>query len=114
MQQRHHNGDSSPWVNPRFVSGAPKDLFDHDIENDVEMARMRARARPPMLGADIRFPRCESPESARFDVTQGCWTARNAMCHLTQQNENTQPAGLWCQREDKGKNMAKSHLPSSK
>ena len=110
QQQQHHNGHSTPWANPLLVTGAPKALFANDMESDVEMARMRARARPPMLGADLRFPRCDSPESARFDVTQGCWTTRYAMRHPTQQNENIKPEGLWCQREDKGKSAAKSPL----
>ena len=61
---------------------------------------MRDRARPPMLGADIRFPRCPSPEPARFDVTQGSTHLRNQMCYLTDladanKDQGSQDAGLW-------------------
>lgn len=93
----------SPWSNPLREIGRGVGVFDNDISKDMEMVRMRARARPPMLGKDLKFPRCESPEPARFDVTQGSWSARNAMCYLTEQaNESLKPEGLWCQKEGKG------------
>lgn len=53
----------SPWWNPAHGVSV------HDP--DHEMRSMRDRARPPMLGRDLVFPRCPSPEPARFDVTQG-------------------------------------------
>jgi len=53
----------SPWWNPAHGMSV------HDPDN--EMRSMRDRARPPMLGRDLVFPRCPSPEPARFDVTQG-------------------------------------------
>jgi len=68
-QERLANGgparesSRSPWWNP--VHG----MTMHDP--DSEMRSMRDRARPPMLGRDLVFPRCPSPEPARFDVTQG-------------------------------------------
>lgn len=94
----------SPWQHPLGdLVGHGMNVFDNDISKDMEMARMRARARPPMLGKDLKFPRCESPEPARFDVTQGSWSARHAMCYLTEQaNEGLKPEGLWCPIEGKG------------
>jgi len=106
---------SSPWTNPLAQRGCGSGLFENDISKDLEMARMRARARPPMLGADIKFPRCDSPEPARFDVTQGSWSARNAMCYLTEQaNDNLRPEGLWCPREGKPKSCSQWSKPSSR
>jgi len=106
---------SSAWVNPMAQRGRGSGLFENDISKDLEMARIRARARPPMLGADIEFPRCESPEPARFDVTQGCWKDRNAMCYLTEQaNENSNPEGLWCPPETKDTSFSQWSKPNSR
>ncbi|KAF2768897.1 hypothetical protein EJ03DRAFT_313194 [Teratosphaeria nubilosa] len=80
-----------PWWHPDNAFG---------IGNyDNEMKSMRDRARPPMLGADLVFPRCPSPEPARFDVTQGSAILRNQMCYLTEHAESekrrTGEDGLW-------------------
>ena len=40
-------------------------------QRDPDLKQMRKAASPPMLGGDMEFPRCPSPERARFDVTQG-------------------------------------------
>ncbi|EMC93286.1 hypothetical protein BAUCODRAFT_45003, partial [Baudoinia panamericana UAMH 10762] len=82
----------SPWWNPATSYG-----FQDDEE---EMRSMRDRARPPMLGADIQFPRCPSPEPARFDVTQGSTVLRQQMCYLTEHAESEanrpdEEVGLW-------------------
>ncbi|KAK3704408.1 hypothetical protein LTR37_013831 [Vermiconidia calcicola] len=70
------------------------------MEDNPELKSMRDRARPPMLGGDLVFPRCPSPEPARFDVTQGAAALRNQMSNLAQQAENermemTGDGGLW-------------------
>lgn len=69
-RQPSHN----PWWNPGLTAGVP----DRDFRD------MQDRARPPMLGDDLTFPRCRSPEPARFDVTQGSTALRNQMCYLTE------------------------------
>lgn len=56
----------NPWASPT-------------ANRDPELDRMRKDARPPMLGKDIKFPRCPSPEPARFDTTQGCDAVRISM-----------------------------------
>jgi hypothetical protein len=54
---------------------------------------------PPMSGKDLVFPRCESPEPARFDVTQGPESFKKTMCYLTEQAERAaaspRSGGLW-------------------
>ena len=63
-----------------------------------ELKSMRDRARPPLLGNDIVFPRSKSPEPARFDVTQGSANLRNQMCYLTEHANSHQSGddeGLW-------------------
>ncbi|KAK5681069.1 hypothetical protein LTS10_006829 [Elasticomyces elasticus] len=86
----------SPWWNPAAAFG---------FENpDAEMKSMLDRARPPMLGNDLVFPRCPSPEPARFDVTQGSTVLRNQMSNLAEQaeqskNENDED-GLWHAPDD--------------
>ncbi|KAI5275307.1 hypothetical protein E4T47_01745 [Aureobasidium subglaciale] len=80
----------SPWWNPN----------GHDFAGsnypDPEARAMRDRARPPMLGTDLKFPRSASPEPARFDVTQGSNQLRSQMCYLTEQSQaEVSPEGLW-------------------
>ncbi|GAB7364476.1 hypothetical protein MBLNU230_g5286t1 [Neophaeotheca triangularis] len=81
----------SPWWNDFSAADA-----------DRELKSMQQGARPPMLGSDLRFPRCPSPEPARFDVTQGSTKLRNQMCYLTEHVEssqhNTDEGGLWANR----------------
>ncbi|KAF2152973.1 hypothetical protein K461DRAFT_208667, partial [Myriangium duriaei CBS 260.36] len=84
----------SPWWNPTTV----RDLGIS--QPDSEMSQMLNRARPPMLGSDLKFPRSQSPEPARFDITQGSHVLRSQMCYLTEQADarNKEPRtvnGLW-------------------
>src|ERR1051326_1443028 len=53
-----------------------------------------------MLGPDIKFPRCSSPEAARFDVTQGSEALRDSMCYLIEQSQAQEEnhEGLWEQK----------------
>jgi hypothetical protein len=85
--------------------GNPPGFLDSDTAKklakeakDPELDRMRKSARPPMLGRDIKFPRCESPEPSRFDPTQGCDAVRTAMCYLSEQTKAASEKGesLWC------------------
>ncbi|KAK4507424.1 hypothetical protein PRZ48_001159 [Zasmidium cellare] len=81
----------SPWWNP--------DAAPSIHQPDNEMRSMRDRARPPMLGRDLVFPRCPSPEPAPFDVTQGSDKLRQQMCYLNEQSQSAQAneheGGLW-------------------
>jgi len=79
----------SPWWNPAHGMSV------HDP--DSEMRSMRDRARPPMLGRDLVFPRCPSPEPARFDVTQGSSILRKQMSSGSGSREDEKPApiSLW-------------------
>lgn len=80
--------DHSPWWNP--AAGLVE-------QQDPDIQSMRDRARPPMLGNDLEFPRCPSPEPARFDVTQGSAKIRQQM--LAQGNnpvsKKEEKGGLW-------------------
>lgn len=82
----------SPWWNPGASHAFP--------QPDNELRSMRDRARPPMLGMDLVFPRTRSPEPARFDVTQGSTMLRSQMCYLTEHVEaqskgSEDECGLW-------------------
>ncbi|EAT88301.2 hypothetical protein SNOG_04541 [Parastagonospora nodorum SN15] len=88
----------NPFGNPAgFLDSATAKKLAQDAGNP-EMARMRKSARPPMLGSDIRFPRCDSPEPSRFDPTQGCDAVKTAMCYLSEQTKAASEKGesLWC------------------
>lgn len=82
------------WVTP----AAPKNLIG-GYQRDPDLKQMRKAASPPMLGGDIEFPRCPSPEHARFDVTQGSTFLKTTMCYLTEQ-------GLWGGFEDPAKKQS--------
>ncbi|KAI9669092.1 MAG: hypothetical protein M1831_000684 [Alyxoria varia] len=50
---------------------APKKLAGAQPKRDSEVKQMRRHASPPMLGGDIDFPRCPSPDHAVFSVRDG-------------------------------------------
>lgn len=88
----------NPFGNPAgFLDPATAKKLAAEAK-DPELERMRKSARPPMLGRDIKFPRCESPEPSRFDPTQGCDAVRTAMCYLSEQTKAASEKGesLWC------------------
>lgn len=103
---------TSPAFNP---FGNPAGFLDAStakkIGQDREVEPMRKGARPPMLGKNIKFPRCESPEPARFDPTQGCDAVRTAMCYLSEQTKAAEDGkeSLWC---GKGNGKQTSTTPS--
>ncbi|KAK7554819.1 hypothetical protein IWX49DRAFT_332051 [Phyllosticta citricarpa] len=105
----------SPWGDP-----AANLFSQRGRQEDREMHGMQKGARPPMLGYDIVFPRCPSPEPAKFDVTQGSEALRNSMCYLTEQSNNSEPhTGLWrgaCEKKDtkERKETAKSKEPHTR
>ncbi|RAR12997.1 hypothetical protein DDE83_003662 [Stemphylium lycopersici] len=101
----------SPFGNPAgFLDAATAKKFAKE-KKDPELERQRREARPPMLGKEIRFPRCASPEPARFDPTQGCDAVRTAMCYLSEQSKAASEKGesLWC---GKGNGRQTSATPS--
>jgi hypothetical protein len=88
----------SPFGNPaNFLDTATAKKFANE-RRDPELERQRREARPPMLGKDIQFPRCQSPEPSRFDPTQGCDAVKTAMCYLSEQSKAASETGesLWC------------------
>jgi hypothetical protein len=119
-KDRHEDPNSrtagkKPAYNP---FGNPAGFLDSETAKklakeagDSELARMRKSARPPMLGKDIKFPRCDSPEPSRFDPTQGCDAVRTAMCYLSEQSKAASEKGesLWC---GKGNGRQTSTTPS--
>lgn len=101
---------NGPWGNAAaalYQSGSTKaktDIIGGRQERDG-LKQMQKGARPPMLGNDIEFPRCPSPEPARFDVTQGSEKIRREMCYLSEQSDaagqaDKRDAGLWNKKED--------------
>ncbi|KAI8939962.1 hypothetical protein NX059_003687 [Plenodomus lindquistii] len=105
-EKERHRHKRTEHIKPSFNPfGNPAGFLDKETskklaaeKRDPEMERMRREARPPMLGQDIRFPRCQSPEPSRFDPTQGCDAVRTAMCYLSEQSKAASEKGesLWC------------------
>jgi len=96
----HKHLDENPWAIP--VSIPEEECVIKDIQK-IEREE-RPRVRPPMLGADIKFPRSDSPDPARFDVTQGPESLKKAMCYLSEQTELSQSSngagGLWIPKKE--------------
>jgi len=79
----------SPWWN------SPLPLPRGLVANiHSELQQMRRSARPPMLGAEIVFPRSQSPEPARFDITQGSEVLRNQVLN-DDDAHSVSSTGLW-------------------
>ncbi|KAF2498914.1 hypothetical protein BU16DRAFT_455608 [Lophium mytilinum] len=108
----------SPWGNPAsamFTNSSANRNIIGGWQKDGELERMRSGARPPMLGGDIEFPRCSSPEPARFDPTQGSHALKNAMCYLTEQSQQeTEPEGLWHCKETPSNGASLWSQPNSR
>jgi hypothetical protein len=101
----------NPFGNPAgFLDSATAKKLENE-RKDPELERQRKEASPPMLGEDIKFPRCNSPEPSRFDPTQGCDAVRTAMCYLSEQSKAASEKGesLWC---GKGNGRQTSTAPS--
>ncbi|KAF2682668.1 hypothetical protein K458DRAFT_306818 [Lentithecium fluviatile CBS 122367] len=106
-RRREIEGKQNAWRNvAAYTDSSPKDIIG-GYQKDGELDRMRRGARPPMLGRDIKFPRCPSPEPARFDTTQGCDVVRKAMCYLNEQSQAAEKGeSLWCGNGN-GKQLSK-------
>ncbi|KAF2204189.1 hypothetical protein GQ43DRAFT_469305 [Delitschia confertaspora ATCC 74209] len=112
---KKQNGGHGVWRNPAadLLDGSSNKNVMGGWQKDEELDKMRKGARPPMLGADIEFPRCSSPDPARFDTTQGCDAARKAMCYLTEQCQLAEKGGgLWCGKETTNLPSRPSQTPS--
>ena len=54
------------WTNGMTVKNGPI----VDPEKEAELQRMRKAASPPMLGSDLKFRRCPSPKTTKFETDQ--------------------------------------------
>jgi hypothetical protein len=91
----HKQLDESPWSIPICRSRSQDAKMP---ESSTELRKMLEKARPPMLGKDLVFPRSQSPDPARFDVTQGPESLKRTLCYLSSQPERSErntPSGLW-------------------
>ncbi|KAJ4288135.1 hypothetical protein N0V90_012152 [Kalmusia sp. IMI 367209] len=99
-EKKEEDADIDSKSNPRSNAAPPLSPTSKEVigcQKNSELDRMRREARPPMLGKDIKFPRCHSPEPARFDTTQGCDAVRIAMCYLSEQTQQAEKGeSLWC------------------
>ncbi|KAI9831922.1 MAG: hypothetical protein M1819_004644 [Sarea resinae] len=73
------------------ASAAPKDKLG-GWKKGAALKSMKEAASPPLLGADIKFPRCLSPKSTRLDVDQ---YPRSHQGSPTSSQEAVETGGLW-------------------
>ena len=98
----------SPWA----AMAPPKSLIG-GLQRDSDVKKQRNAARPPMLGGTIEFPRCASPEFARFDVTQGADFLRKSLGYAREDSETN--THLWNhKRKTKGLSPAEASTPTNK
>ena len=72
------------------TSGGPKHLIGGWQKDVHGLKCMRNAASPPMLGDDLRFPKCQSPRQTRLDVNQYPGKHRASRRVTSRQN-----SGLW-------------------
>lgn len=87
------------WQHAGGQFGPPRNTPPRDLiggkQQDPGLKQMRKAASPPMLGGDMDFPRCPSPDHARFDVTQGADFLRN---YLSGGSQEPSSGKLWGQK----------------
>jgi hypothetical protein len=93
----HKRPEEDAWKAPPGLSQTKAKVSG----KNEELRKMLDKARPPMLGKDLVFPRSQSPDPARFDVTQGPESLKRTMCYLSNLQERLEPGtpslgGLWC------------------
>ena len=88
------------WIGnkPQTTQNPKPNKLIGGYQRDPDLKQMRKAASPPMLGGDIDFPRCPSPDHARFDVTQGNEFLRTNMSYLDGQGNN-EKQGLWARAD---------------
>ena len=77
-RQEKASPDFSPFQNPYGVGALQRKIPTNNqhttlggpIHNPQELGMMRSAAAPPMLGCDLTFPLCPSPQQTRIDPTQ--------------------------------------------
>ena len=95
-------------IQPPHTTEPPKATIGGPVQEAGELSKMRSAASPPMLGRDMPFPKCPSPQSTMIDPTQkpksrtegtvsrqhsGLWTPPNgATPNHTRKSSLT---GLW-------------------
>ncbi|KAF2742624.1 hypothetical protein M011DRAFT_263311 [Sporormia fimetaria CBS 119925] len=113
MRRNHEKKDRFEDAQALLNAPGVQDLLC-DVQKDDKLDPMRRCARPPMLGADLRFRRCPSPEPARFDCTQGTDAVRIANDYLSEQSvQAAKGESLWCGRVSRNVTLDRPSLYSN-
>lgn len=98
------------WTNGRTgknaaLARAPDEPFDK--QKEAELKRMRSAASPPMLGADLQFRMCPSPQATKFESDQ--------RIDVQRPNRSENGGGLWggyCIADEPGEFLSLSKQPA--
>ena len=78
---------------------------DHGItQRGIGLERMRSAASPPMLGQDLTFPLCRSPQQTRIDATQ------HPISRVQGETRSRQYSGLWTPDEARSRQSSAGGL----
>ncbi|KAL2173139.1 uncharacterized protein P884DRAFT_212902 [Thermothelomyces heterothallicus CBS 202.75] len=87
---------------------------DMSLERARRQHRLRLKASPPMLGADLTFRRCPSPKQTKLEPTH-FWEMTAGATSEEQNRDPTEQRGLWrgyCYNPDPSKNLAPAERPA--
>ncbi|KAL2148935.1 hypothetical protein VTH82DRAFT_1621 [Thermothelomyces myriococcoides] len=87
---------------------------DMSLERARQQHRLRLKASPPMLGADLTFPRCPSPKQTKLEPTH-FWQMTTGGSPAEQNRDPTEQRGLWrgyCYTPDPNKKIAPAERPA--
>ncbi|KAI4213035.1 MAG: hypothetical protein LQ351_004379 [Letrouitia transgressa] len=104
QEHREHHGHKRHPSKRGSGKGDPKNMMG-EAQDDGQMKPMHKAASPPMAGANLKFPKCQTPKQTRLDVSQhpgaqlkvtsrsrehsGLWTPGGGASRANSQN------GLW-------------------
>ncbi|MCJ1405022.1 hypothetical protein MMC11_008248 [Xylographa trunciseda] len=83
---------------------APVDRDPATTQQGIDLGRMRSAASPPMLGQDLIFPLCRSPQQTRIDATQ------HPICRLEGESRSRHHTGLWTPNDTRRRQSSTSGL----
>ncbi|KAL2160736.1 hypothetical protein VTH06DRAFT_933 [Thermothelomyces fergusii] len=87
---------------------------DPSLERARQQHRLRLRVSPPMLGADLVFPRCPSPKQTKLEPTH-FWQLTAAATSEEQDRGRAEQPGLWrgyCYTPDPNTKLAPAERPA--
>ncbi|MGI4812902.1 MAG: hypothetical protein ACRYGG_06150 [Janthinobacterium lividum] len=91
MKDRKHSIGKTGVVTRNILS---QNILGGQNQQRAELRQMRSAASPPMLGGDISFPKCPSPQPTMIDATQKP-RSRHTSEYVEEHTSREERSGLW-------------------